>query len=145
MIVGEPGAGKSSLAARFAADVHAAGATVLWGRAAPEAVVPFEPLVQALRTALLALSPRARERVVADRSALATLLPELPQLVPTLRAERPPPGVERYLLFETVDDLLEMESSVTPILLVLDDLHWADAHSVKLHRAPRAPRAVERT
>ena len=105
---------------------------MLWGRAAQEAIVPFEPLVQALRTALHALSPRARERVIAERGALTVLLPELPQLVPTMRAERPSPDVERYLLFETVADLLAVESAIAPILLVVDDVQWADGPTIKL-------------
>ena len=133
MISGEAGTGKSTLAAHSAIDVHGRGGHVLWGRAAQEAIVPFEPLVQALRTALNGLSPRARgSGVIADRSALAVLLPELPQLVPTMRVERPSPDVERYVLFETVADLLAVESAGLPILLVVDDVQWADSPTVKL-------------
>jgi tetratricopeptide (TPR) repeat protein len=132
VVTGEAGAGKTTLTGHFAASVQREGATVLWGRAAHETLVPFEALVQALRTALHALSPRARERVIAERGAMTVLLPELPQLVPTLRAERPSPDVERYLLFETVADLLVVESAVAPILLVVDDVQWADAPTIKL-------------
>ena len=133
VVVGEAGAGKTTLAAHFAASVQPERATVLWGRAAQEALVPFEPLVQALRTALHALSPRARERVIAERGALTVLLPELPQLVPTMRAERPAPDVERYLLFETVADLLAVGVGRSrPILLVVDDVQWADGPTIKL-------------
>jgi len=51
LLVGEAGAGKSRLAARFAAEVHQLGGIVLWGRATPEAIVPFEPMVEAQRGA----------------------------------------------------------------------------------------------
>ena len=132
VVVGEAGAGKTTLAAHFATSVQQEKASVLWGRATQEALVPFEPLVQALRTALNALSPRARERVIAERGALTVLLPELPQMVPTMRAERPSPDVERYLLFETVTDLLAVESDIAPILLVVDDIQWADGPTIKL-------------
>ena len=132
VVDGEAGAGKTTLAAHFAARVQAAGASVLWGRASQDAIVPFEPLVQALRAALNALTPATRERVIADRPAMAVLLPELPQLVPTMRAERPPAEVERHLLFETVTDLLATESAVAPILLVVDDVQWADTSTVRL-------------
>ena len=132
VVVGEAGAGKTSVAAHFATAVHDTGATVLWGRAAQEALVPFEALVQALRTALLAMPPRARQRVVGDRGPLAVLLPELLQLVPTLRAELPAADVERYLLFETVAEMLATESAVRPILLVVDDVQWADGATTKL-------------
>jgi DNA-binding SARP family transcriptional activator len=132
VVVGEAGAGKTSVAAHFAATVHGDEATVLWGRAAQEALVPFEALVQALRTALLAMSPQGRQRVVDHRAALAVLLPELLQLVPTMRAELPSPDAERYLLFETVAEMLAAESAQRPILLVVDDIQWADGPTSKL-------------
>ena len=53
-------------------------------------------------------------------------------MVPTMRADRPSPDVERYLLFETVVDLLAVESDIAPILLVVDDIQWADAPTIKL-------------
>ena len=111
LLVGEAGAGKSRLAARFAADVHERGAVVLWGRATAEAIVPFEPMVEAIRTALRTISPEARRRVAGERGHLALLLPELEQLVPEARATPADPGVERYLLFESVAEVLRAESA----------------------------------
>ncbi len=108
------------------------GAVVLWGRATSEAIVPFEPMVEAVRAVLRSVSMEARRRVVAERGLLALLLPDLEQLVPEARAERPDPSVERYLLFETVAELLRSESAVHPMLIVLDDLQWADAPSLKM-------------
>ncbi|MET0146892.1 MAG: BTAD domain-containing putative transcriptional regulator [Ilumatobacteraceae bacterium] len=132
LLVGEAGAGKSRLAARFATEVHDDGAIVLWGRATAEAIVPYEPMVEAVRTVLRTVSPEARRRIAAERGILQLLLPELEQLVPEARFERPDPSVERYLLFETVAELLRAESSRHPMLIVLDDLHWADAPSLKM-------------
>ncbi|MET0461395.1 MAG: BTAD domain-containing putative transcriptional regulator [Ilumatobacteraceae bacterium] len=132
LLVGEAGAGKSRLAAGFAAAVHEVGAIVLWGRATAEAIVPFEPMVEAVRTVLRTVSPEARRRIAAVRGLLQLLLPELEQLVPEARFERPDPSVERYLLFETVAELLRTESSEHPMLICLDDLHWADAPSLKM-------------
>ncbi len=132
LLTGEAGAGKSRLAARFAADVHGLGGIVLWGRATPDAIVPFEPIVEALRTALRTVSPEAGRRVAAERGILSLLLPELDQLVPGVRPERPDPSVERYLLFETVAELLNGESREHPLLIVLDDVHWADLASLTL-------------
>ena len=96
LLQGEAGAGKSRLAAHFAAEVHAVGAVVLWGRATPEAIVPFEPMVEAVRAVLRAVSNEARRRVAAERGLLALLLPELEQLVPEARLDRP--GPERRAL-----------------------------------------------
>jgi DNA-binding SARP family transcriptional activator/tetratricopeptide (TPR) repeat protein len=132
LLHGEAGAGKSRLAAAFAAEVHAVGAVVLWGRATAEAIVPFEPMVEAVRAVLRAVSGEARRRVAAERGLLALLLPDLEQLVPEATAVRPDPSVERYLLFETVADLLRSESAVHPMLVVIDDLQWADAPSLKM-------------
>ena len=86
---------------------------MLWGRATAEAIVPFEPMVEAVRAVLRTVSPEARRRVAAERGLLALLLPELEQLVPEARFERPDPSVERYLLFETVAELLRTESPST--------------------------------
>ena len=94
--------------------------------------MPFEPMVEALRTVLRTVSSEARRRVAAERGLLALLLPELDQLVPEARPERPDPSVERYLLFETVAELLARESCEHPLLIVLDDLQWADAPSLKM-------------
>ena len=132
LMVGEAGAGKSRLAARFAAEVHEQGAVVLWGRATAEAIVPFEPMVEAIRTALRTISPEARRRVAGERGHLSLLLPELEQLVPEVRAAPAEPSVERYLLFESVAEVLRSESAGYPLLIVLDDLHWADAPSLKM-------------
>lgn len=132
LLHGEAGAGKSRLAAEFAAQAHELGAVVLWGRATAEAIVPFEPMVEAIRTVLRTVSNEARRRVAAERGLLALLLPELEQLVPDVRVERPEPAVERYLLFETVAELLRDESARHPMLIVLDDLQWADAPSLKM-------------
>ncbi len=132
LLTGEAGAGKSRLAARFASDVHSMGGIVLWGRATQDAVVPFEPMVEALRTALRTVSSEAAARIAQDRGILVLLLPELDHLVPGVRPERPDPSVERYLLFETVAELLHGESREHPLLIVLDDVQWADAPSLKM-------------
>ena len=105
---------------------------MLWGRATAEAIVPFEPMVEAVRSILRTVSPEARDRVAAERGLLVLLLPELEQIVPEARAERPDPSVERYLLYEMVSELLRTESAVHPMLVVLDDLHWADAPSLRM-------------
>ena len=74
----------------------------------------------------------AGERVAA-RAELSRLLPQLTQRLPHLQ-EPPPrePDTERFLLFEAVSTLLAEESNVAPIVLVLDDLHWADKSTLAL-------------
>ncbi len=138
IVEGEAGSGKSRLAAHFAAQAHAEGAIVLWGRATTEAIVPYEPLVEALRTVLRTVSAEARRRVVSGRRGLQMLMPFLNDVtegvdgvdgVGGLPAEL---GADRYVLFETVAELLAAESAMWPIVYVLDDLQWADALSLRL-------------
>src|SRR5204863_4899195 len=78
---------------------------------------------------------------------LTRLVPQLPRLVPgladPLRAE---PETERYRLFEAVAELLGAVSRAAPVLLVLDDLHWADKATFALLRhavrSPESPRLL---
>ena len=105
---------------------------MLWGRATPEAIVPYQPVVEALRTILRTVAPDARRRIAADRGLLSAMLPELDQLVPEAQPERRDPAVERYLLFETVAELLGSESTAHPLLFVADDLQWADVPSLRM-------------
>jgi AAA ATPase domain/Bacterial transcriptional activator domain len=111
LVTGEPGIGKTRLAARFAAEAHAAGALVLYGRADEEAGVPYQPFPQALRPLTAHV----------DAPALGPLLFE-----PDGSAED-----GRSALFETAAALLER---VAPVLLVLDDVHFAGTPALLLVR-----------
>jgi len=137
IVEGEAGAGKSRLAAQFASIAHARGAIVLWGRATSEAIVPYEPMVEALRTVLHTISGEARHRVLDGRTGLSLLLPFVAD--PDAREQladadeaRAELGADRYVMFETLAELLDAESAVWPLVFVLDDLHWADALSLRL-------------
>ena len=128
---GEAGVGKTRVAAQFVADAHADGAIAMWGRATTDAIVPYAPVVEALRTVLNEVSSEARQRVVAGREGLAMLLPFFADLTPGVD-DRPALGTDRYVLFETVADLIHAESAMYPIVLVLDDLQWIDLLSLRL-------------
>ena len=132
IVTGEAGAGKTRLVSRFVQEAHAEGAIVMWGRATIEAIVPYEPIVEGLRAVLRSVSPEAQHRVVEGRDALSLLVPDLAEIVPGVQVVRPEVGTERYVLFETVADLLEAESSVWPIVFVLDDLHLTDELTLRL-------------
>ncbi len=144
LIVGEPGIGKTRLAAAFAQQVSAEGALVLYGRCDEEPLISYQPFVEALRALILqqpgldaAVDPRLRPE-----------LQELGRLVPELRRTAGPEDApetresERYLLFEAIVALLSAGAATRPVLLVLDDLHWADKPTVLLLRQLlRAPAA----
>jgi len=135
-MAGDAGIGKTTLTADVARRAHGAGAIVLAGRSPRETVVPYQPILEALRHwALNApasdLSSTAREY----GAELSRLIPELRRRAPDLPA--PPldePETERYRLFEAVVGLLTELSRSAPVLLVLDDLQWADRPTLLLLR-----------
>ncbi len=138
LVSGEPGIGKTTLAGELARRAHAHGGAVLLGRSDEHALVPFQPWIEALEWLLEALPAAESDHwLTAHDGALARLLPA--------RSAAPAPAGgprERYLAFELVRALLDEVAARRPVLLVLDDVHWADADSLSLlrHLARSAPR-----
>lgn len=101
LVCGEPGIGKTRLAAELAASVHDEGAVVLAGRCDEELGLPYQPFVEALRH-YLAAEPAA-PRLGQYSGELPRLVPGLadlaPDLAPPLRSD---PDIERYRLFDAV-------------------------------------------
>lgn len=133
LLAGEPGIGKTRLAAELAARAHGEHWVVLWGRCPPDPLGPYVPVAEALREAFLHLDEARALRLSRSRGALVRLVPELGERFPELT----PPAVDdpaagRYLLFQAIAGLLEETSNVFPVLLVVDDLQWADASTVRL-------------
>ncbi|MCU1370465.1 MAG: transcriptional regulator, putative ATPase, winged helix family [Ilumatobacteraceae bacterium] len=126
---GEPGVGKTRLVQHLARVVHDDGGQVFWGRCTPESLVAHQPFVEALRTAARSVEPDEARASVAARPALAVLLPEW---VDAPAAESTGARAERWELYEAVTELLEDSAAVAPVLLVLDDLQWADAATLAL-------------
>jgi class 3 adenylate cyclase/tetratricopeptide (TPR) repeat protein len=138
LLGGEPGAGKTRLAAALAQGLHQEGALVLAGRCDEDLGVPFQPFVEALRHYV---SHASFPRLGRHAGELARLVPELGQLVPGLAAPlQADPETERYRLFDAVAAWLAEASTDAPFLLILDDLHWAAKPTVLLLRhVLRAP------
>jgi class 3 adenylate cyclase/tetratricopeptide (TPR) repeat protein len=132
-IAGEPGIGKTRIATEFALDVHATGATVLYGRCDEEAIAPYRPFVEALRHYASNCSQEDFDAKLAPRGTeLARLVPEVEQ---RMGVEVPPGGDldgERYRLFEAVGLTLSAISESEPLVLLLDDLQWADRPTLLL-------------
>lgn len=135
-LAGEAGIGKSRLAAELARRAHDGGAVVLAGRAPRQTLVPYQPFLEALRHYFTA-APLADVRAAVSEfgGELGRLVPELRRRVPDLPAAvSAEPETERYRLFEAVVGLLGAISARAPILLVLDDLQWADRPTLLLLR-----------
>jgi DNA-binding SARP family transcriptional activator/tetratricopeptide (TPR) repeat protein len=137
LVSGEPGIGKSRLADELIATARGRGAHVLTGRCWEAGGAPaYWPWVQALRAYVGAADPEAlRAQVGRDAPDLATVLPELRELLPEL-ADADVPAAEgaRFRLLESIASFLGAAASAEPLALVLDDLHAADAASLLLLR-----------
>jgi tetratricopeptide (TPR) repeat protein len=137
LLVGEPGIGKSRLADEVIAHARARGARILVGRCWEAGGAPaYWPWVQSLRAYVRESDTAAlRSQLGAGAGALAQIVPELRQHFPD-----PPeplaldPEGARFRLFDATAEFLREASASRPILLLLDDLHAADAPSLLLLR-----------
>lgn len=131
LLSGEPGIGKTGLTAEFAARAHGAGVTVLFGRCDEDTVVPYQPFTEILRHALGTPEASSRE-LPAGAGSLRTLLPDLADRLPPAPPAEHDPEISRYQLFETVVRILRPAAGPRRVLLLLDDLHWADRPTLLL-------------
>ncbi len=134
LVSGEPGAGKTRLSSQFAAQRHADGVVVLAGRCDEHLGVPFQPFVEALRYWLVKTPEAQRAAGLGSTGGeLIRMIPELVTLAPGV-VEPPPadPDTERYRLFEAFGLWLANVGRSAPVLLVLDDIHWAATPTLQL-------------
>lgn len=134
LVRGEPGIGKSTVVAELAESVSQQGGLVLSGHCDPHLDVPYQPFVEALRSYVAMVGGRL-DRLGDLPGELARLVPELRELIPDL----PPPmdaepDTQRYRLAEAVASWLLATSSRSPVLLVLEDVHWAGKGTASLLR-----------
>jgi predicted ATPase len=135
MVSGEPGIGKTRLAEEAGVYARLGGAQVIVGRAYEgESSVSYMPFIEALRAYVTGRPVDAVRAELGDAaSEVAKLVSEVRAIVPGIpAASRPSGDEERYRLFESVSAFLINASRANPIVLLLDDLHWADAPSLRL-------------
>ncbi|HKW21050.1 MAG TPA: AAA family ATPase, partial [Ktedonobacterales bacterium] len=135
LVSGEPGIGKTRLLDEVAARAHAAGARVLHGAATEaEGMPPYLPFLEALGHHIRAAPPdELRAQTGANASILASLLPELHTRLGELHQTHAlPPEQARLRLYEAIGALLAAIAQEQPLLLQLDDLHWADPATLDL-------------
>jgi tetratricopeptide (TPR) repeat protein len=145
MLVGEPGIGKTRLAEEFCVYAGLRGAHVLVGRGYEgDSSLPYTPFIEALRQ--YTRSQRDDEL----RAQLGPGAPEIATFVSEIRARLPDieeapkleGEAERLRLFASVTEFLHNAAIASPVVLFLDDLHWADKPSLLLlqHLAQRTAR-----
>jgi DNA-binding CsgD family transcriptional regulator len=123
LVAGESGVGKSRLLAEFAAGARDGGVLVLEGECIElgDGELPYAPVVGALRHLVRVLEPGTLDDLSpASRRELARLVPELAP------ADTPPGAPSQPVLFEAVLALLARLAGDEPVLVVLEDMHWAD-------------------
>ncbi len=131
LVSGDAGMGKTSLAEEAALSAALLGFRILWGRAAEgEQDLPYAPIAEAFRGYVRDRPTKLLRRELLGAEALVTILPELTAMlgIATPRALEQP-GAERMRLATALRTLLAATSEQRPLLLVLDDLHWADSSS----------------
>jgi predicted ATPase len=146
VVVGEPGIGKSRLIHEAAAKMYETGAVVLAGRCEQHLGGPFQPWVGALAH-LIAHLPHdvVAEHLAEHGHGIATVVPDVGRRHPAMAVPvRLDAGFERHRLFEAIAALLHTAAADLPLVILLDDLQWADVPSLQLLRhllrvAPPAP------
>ncbi|MDX2342592.1 MAG: AAA family ATPase, partial [Acidimicrobiia bacterium] len=128
-VIGEPGIGKTSLTSlwcRLAAD---GGAVVVAGRCTPDVALPYQPFVEVARAVLGANPPKLFELGPAAGN-IARLVPgiEVPKGLPV--PIQTDPDTIQYLMAEAFAALVKPGADEPPSVVMLDDLHWADEHSI---------------
>jgi ATP/maltotriose-dependent transcriptional regulator MalT len=130
-LAGEPGIGKTRLLAELGARADRRGVLVLSGSASElDGDFPFWVFVDALDEYVGALEPRRLDAL--DDDARPELARVLPSLRPVAAGGGSLPQDARYRTHRAIRQLLELLASPKPLVVLLDDLHWADFGSVEL-------------
>jgi DNA-binding CsgD family transcriptional regulator len=135
VIAGEPGIGKTRLTEEVAAEAVCGGMRVLIGHCEErQGSPPYLPFAEILETAQRRLTVADFQMVLGDAAGeMARLLPGLRRSWPSLPAPLAlPPEQERHYLFTNVTEVLERLAGLAPLMLVLEDMQWADEATLLL-------------
>jgi DNA-binding SARP family transcriptional activator len=133
LVGGEAGIGKTRLAAEAVRAAAASGAFVLHGRCDDELPIPYGPFAEALDRHAATADPDALRRQLGwGGPELSRLVVGLGQRLPELAAAAA--GADRPRLFEAMTAFLRSLAGAGPVVLVLDDLHWAGEATLLLLR-----------
>ena len=135
MLSGEPGIGKTRTAQELGFYAAGLGVKVLWDWCYErEGAPPYWPWIQPMRSYIQEKdSGELRSQMGPGAWDIAQIVPELRQKLPDLE---PAPILEpeqaRFRLFDSITNFLKNTAQSQPLMLVLEDLHWADNSSLML-------------
>jgi len=137
LVSGEPGVGKTRLVLDFARSIATRG-TVLVGRCDREALVAYAPWVTILQWMVRSTPSQTLQQRLARTPGSNELAQIVPDILTRVHVGEAPvsatPEGHRYRLFDAASELLAAAARDAPILLILDDWHWADQGSLLLLR-----------
>ncbi|HCP73203.1 MAG TPA: hypothetical protein DIU08_01010, partial [Ktedonobacter sp.] len=136
VLIGEAGIGKTRLAEETSREAQQRGWAVAWSRSyAQESTIPYRLWIEILRS-LISNDPWQKQELHKHPlllARLAALLPELYMLLPDDESPiRQSSEQEQQSLWEAILELFKLSIERTPLLVVLDDLQWADSSSCEL-------------
>ncbi|HUF82487.1 MAG TPA: AAA family ATPase, partial [Burkholderiales bacterium] len=127
LILGEAGIGKTTILTSVAAEAASLGACVLLGHSyESDQILPFAPWVDAVQMGGVLSGESIQELEPIWRAELTRLFPELQ------RPDLPVPSGDQRRLFESVVRFVERLAVAAPLVILLEDLHWADEMSTRL-------------
>ena len=135
LLGGEPGIGKTRICQELASYAGQQGVRVLWGWCyEEEGATPYWPWIQTIRSYVQQCDAGQLQSEIGPGAAdIADVVPEIHGKLTDLK---PPPSLEpeaaRFRLFDSITTFLKNASRSRPLMLVLDDLHWADRSSLLL-------------
>lgn len=135
LVGGEPGVGKTALVRQIITEAERRGALAVFGRCyESEGSVGYSPFVEMLEQALSLMPPDVILEDMGDSAPeVARMLPELRRRFPEIpEAVDLPPEQQRRYFFNAVASFLSRGAERFPLLLVLDDVHWADEPTLLL-------------
>ncbi|MFP5405435.1 MAG: ATP-binding protein, partial [Gammaproteobacteria bacterium] len=134
---GEPGIGKTRTARMLASDAMGRNTPVLWGRGLEEpAAPPYWPWLQVFRDWLGTQDDEAQLTATLGDAAsfIAGIVPELARRIPDLSPVPPTADASyaRFRLFDAIAGFLQRAAAPHGLVVILEDVHWADAPSLRL-------------